>query len=166
MSPENINGGFLDFSKFSKNKARVDGLQAYCKKCCLVISKKARIKFRDKYRDYRKEYKKTEFSKLSNKKSMLKMFFNTDLKWYFEKLEEQNGCCGICHRGDPGGGRKYFSIDHDHKCCNGKKSCGKCLRGLLCKGCNYFLGYAENSNNPDFVSKVQKEYLDKYEATD
>jgi len=36
--------------------------------------------------------------------------------------------------------------DHDHVCCSGKKSCGKCLRGLLCHGCNTKLGALENND--------------------
>ncbi|AYN59130.1 endonuclease VII [Arthrobacter phage Yang] len=31
-------------------------------------------------------------------------------------------------------------VDHDHKCCPGAYSCGKCRRGLLCSRCNTTLG--------------------------
>lgn len=36
-----------------------------------------------------------------------------------------------------------FHIDHDHSCCNGGTSCGKCIRGLLCRSCNMSLGHVE-----------------------
>ncbi len=31
-------------------------------------------------------------------------------------------------------------VDHDHGCCPGPLSCGACVRGMLCHGCNAGLG--------------------------
>ena len=58
--------------------------------------------------------------------------------------------CGIC------GSRENMQIDHDHSCCPGSKSCGKCVRGALCGNCNAGLGHFR-----DDVSKLRKaiEYL-------
>lgn len=36
-------------------------------------------------------------------------------------------------------------FDHDHSCCPGRRSCGKCFRGILCAGCNLALGHAGDS---------------------
>lgn len=63
--------------------------------------------------------------------------YNITLDDYNKLLKKQNGCCFICGRS---GLRKNLGVDHDHKCCPGKKSCGKCIRGLLCNVCNGFLG--------------------------
>jgi hypothetical protein len=58
---------------------------------------------------------------------------------FTELLEAQGRCCAICGTTEPGG-RGNFHIDHDHACCPGIKSCGKCIRGLLCSACNTSLG--------------------------
>jgi hypothetical protein len=35
------------------------------------------------------------------------------------------------------------NIDHDHKCCSGRITCGQCVRGILCTDCNHMVGYYE-----------------------
>lgn len=64
-------------------------------------------------------------------------------EWYEAKLAEQDGHCALCPQTIVNG-RKFLFIDHDHKCCdNTKKTCGECVRGLLCYRCNTFLGQIE-----------------------
>lgn len=55
-------------------------------------------------------------------------------------LASQGGGCAVCKTPDPGG-RGTWHIDHDHTCCPGKRSCGACIRGILCSGCNIGLGH-------------------------
>ena len=45
----------------------------------------------------------------------------------------QDGCCAICGE-EPGD--KPLHVDHDHSCCSGRRSCGACVRGLVCDPCN------------------------------
>lgn len=63
---------------------------------------------------------------------------------YYKLLEDQNFACYICGGTSSDGDRK-LAVDHDHSCCPGKKSCGKCVRGLLCGNCNRLLGNAKDS---------------------
>lgn len=65
----------------------------------------------------------------------------------------QNGCA-ICHTWESGG--RDWCVDHDHECCPGKKSCGKCVRGVLCFGCNIGLGGFKDS--PELLVRAS-EYL-------
>ncbi len=51
-----------------------------------------------------------------------------------ELYERQGGVCPICERPFPNDGS--LQVDHDHDCCPETYSCGKCVRGLLCAGCN------------------------------
>lgn len=57
---------------------------------------------------------------------------------YVEMLDKQGGVCAICKK--PEAKKKRLAVDHDHSCCSGIKSCGKCIRGLLCSLCNNGLG--------------------------
>jgi hypothetical protein len=54
---------------------------------------------------------------------------------YDARFAQQNGCCAICN--EP---LLAVHIDHNHACCSGERSCGKCVRGLLCEDCNRGLG--------------------------
>lgn len=61
--------------------------------------------------------------------------YNLSPERYTRLLERFGGLCWICRY------RKGRQVDHDHKCCSGKTSCGKCVRGILCGPCNKFLGF-------------------------
>jgi hypothetical protein len=57
----------------------------------------------------------------------------------FQELWDQHG--GRCH--NPGCRRDLadgWHVDHDHACCDTGRSCGHCVRGLLCPECNKAAG--------------------------
>src|SRR5204863_8159481 len=70
---------------------------------------------------------------------------NYGMTWeqYQELLAEQGGGCALCGQQCSSG--RLLAVDHDHACCPGMKSCGKCVRGLLCGDCNHGLGKFEDS---------------------
>ena len=76
----------------------------------------------------------------TNKNANLVRKYNISLLEYEEMMEEQGGRCAICKRTTD-----KFVVDHDHACCPGDKSCGDCVRGLLCNPCNLMLGFAGDS---------------------
>jgi hypothetical protein len=61
-------------------------------------------------------------------------------KQYEEQLAEQGGHCALC----PISTQVHsLHVDHDHECCDGVFTCGKCRRGILCTECNVKLSYLE-----------------------
>ena len=65
-------------------------------------------------------------------------------------LSKHSGNCWICKD------IKASVIDHDHSCCSGAWSCGKCIRGVLCSNCNTAIGLLKDSKN---LLEQAKEYL-------
>jgi hypothetical protein len=75
--------------------------------------------------------------------------------WYPAKLAEQGGHCALCPATVGSVRNPRFCYDHDHQCCAGRWSCGKCLRGLLCNSCNYRVGQLEEFlKDGDWMSRA------------
>lgn len=66
---------------------------------------------------------------------------------YAEVLKAQDGHCALCAT-TPEQEGKRLAVDHDHGCCVGNRTCGACLRGLLCSRCNMALSFVENTGLP------------------
>jgi hypothetical protein len=79
--------------------------------------------------------------KAARNKYHLRRTFGLSIEQFNEMLKDQDGRCKLC--------KDIFlrtpCVDHDHFCCEGKNSCGKCIRGLLCVGCNTALGNMKDS---------------------
>lgn len=113
--------------QFGNNKSKVDGKQSYCKPCKQGQNNLHRRRYMRKYR--------------------LKSRYDLTADQFDLMIKDQNNRCAICSQ--------EFSliddfkiaphVDHDHSCCLGSTSCGKCIRGLLCGLCNSGLGYFKDS---------------------
>lgn len=78
---------------------------------------------------------------------------------YLKRLEAQRFSCAIPSCGvefnDMTNGQRRPGIDHDHSCCKGGYSCGKCIRGIVCQRCNVVIHHFE-------VNGFLFEDIDKY----
>ena len=66
--------------------------------------------------------------------------FGIGIDKYNEMWLAQEGRCAACQRPEGECGSTRLAVDHDHACCPGKRSCGSCVRALLCAACNTALG--------------------------
>jgi hypothetical protein len=125
-------------TEFHTDKSRLNGLSAYCRPCNPIktIARRERIKQEDPER-WSRERAAISATFLAKKYGMT-------VQDYKNMLETQNGVCAICTRPersrDATGKVRPLSVDHDHACCSGSVSCGKCVRGLLCNDCNTGIG--------------------------
>lgn len=115
---------------FAKGKNYKDGRRNTCKKC---------------HTSYVKQYYKNNPDK---REYNMKRYALYEGNWqrhhlskekYEELLSVYNGKCHACKD------RIATNIDHDHNCCNKSRSCGKCVRGVLCSQCNTALGLLQDS---------------------
>lgn len=71
--------------------------------------------------------------------------FGLSPEGYETLFQFQGGACIGCGRakGNREGarGKKNLAVDHDHSCCSGPTSCGRCVRMLLCGPCNDVLAH-------------------------
>lgn len=110
-------------TEFNTNKARSDGYQTDCRKCRSLYNKKHYLKNKDKYKE----------SSTRNRPARYIIHGLTE-ETYIQLLGKYDGRCHLCQVA------LVEVIDHDHDCCPGKQSCGKCVRGLLCTRCNTGIG--------------------------
>ena len=92
--------------------------------------------------------KDPEGYRLRERNARVKSLFKIDGTRYRQMLAEQDNRCAICGLAEwrlIRGVVAELSVDHDRKCCPGKKSCGQCVRRLLCGRCNLTLGAVQDS---------------------
>lgn len=120
-------------------KMNKDGVSIRCKECLHKQQAEYRARNRERIREYANAYYKLsmerneEENRYNRRQSQLLHFYSITIEQYDLMLQQQNGLCGVCGKTD---NQRRLSVDHDHSCCSGKRSCGKCVRGLLCGTCN------------------------------
>lgn len=124
-------GTYSGYQTHGKNK------ETPCDPCRLAANK------------YRKEKRKLDNEALGYDPRRFKRH-NITKDLYDSMLNKHNNKCWICRD------KSAIHIDHDHSCCSGSYSCGKCVRGLLCSNCNTAVGLM---NDDTSLLKSAIEYL-------
>jgi Recombination endonuclease VII len=57
-------------------------------------------------------------------------------KGWAQLIEDQHGLCYMCDQPLDFKSVRAVHVDHDHGCCPGKRTCGWCILGISCHGCN------------------------------
>lgn len=140
---------FLPRDRFGSDRSASRGFSYRCKSCNSArssaramipeVREARRLASKEWYAanpDRVMEYRKANKDRMRDSRYMLD--YKITLREYDEKLAAQGGGCAICSGVNPDG--KRLAVDHDHSCCPGKKSCGKCVRDLLCDACNHGIG--------------------------
>jgi len=75
----------------------------------------------------------------------------------------ENGC-NVCGAEVGSATERNLHVDHDHACCPGQMSCGKCIRGVVCNKCNTAIGrYEKGTLRNDYPNRDKIiQYLDNY----
>lgn len=126
-------------SEFHRNKSSKSGVCTYCKSCGNWHS----ALWRDKNPD---------IAAKSRDKHLFAARYGIGQPDYEILLNGQAGVCAICRK--PVSGRRRLDVDHDHK--TGK------VRGLLCRSCNFVVGYAHDDKT---VLQRAAAYLEKFESS-
>lgn len=133
-----------------------DGHRSDCKSCCAEIARARRAEHPERERQKEsKRYEKDREKRLAGcaewREKNRAQHRAVSAQWSREAryglppggfaamLAAQDHRCLVCRSLEPGG-RGAFHVDHDHACCPGRRSCGKCVRGLLCARCNIAAG--------------------------
>jgi Recombination endonuclease VII len=92
----------------------------------------------------------------------LKFNFSMTCEEFEALVTKQKGKCANPECGAIDAPQERLHVDHDHSCCAGRKTCGKCIRGLLCRRCNTILGMAED--RPELLTGLVRYLNDRHSS--
>lgn len=113
-----------EYSEFNKNKSTPSGLAHRCRQC-------------------RKEEKLQETVAGKTFEYGIKYRYGLSKEGFDRILAAQGGKCKICKQVPDS--KVQWRVDHNHACCPDNRSCGKCVRGILCGDCNIMVGFVEKA---------------------
>jgi len=185
---------FIDFYE-SKHKSATDGYDYYCKYCRTgqnlkshrSKSKKCMLEDCD-VSHYGKGYCRPHYARLVRNGTVdrLNNQIHVDKEYLYEGTrvlarreydllakykmslqeykERSEAGCEICRVKSS----HNLHVDHDHNCCNGIITCGKCVRGVICPGCNMAVDKYEQGllRNDNPKMEIIKRYLAKHKGND
>lgn len=137
--------------EFSKHKKGKFGRLSKCRPCVAEYSREYRAQHPDRVRESLRRYREAnpdrhrEYYRANAprvREAYLLRTYGLSADRFDALLSSQGGGCAVCGSTEAGG-KGSFHTDHDHSCCPGRKSCGKCVRGLLCGPCNRLIGFVE-----------------------
>lgn len=165
----------VPLSDFYKASTR-DGRASYCKPCHRVRNRAAEERWqernprpprvaltdeerkeRQRAKDKRKyERRVARMTAEERRQYLVWRKYKITAERYNAMLEQQGGGCAVCGvEEDP------LCVDHDHRCCPGRSSCGHCVRALLCSNCNS----AEGLLRSDAArARSLAEYMERWSA--
>lgn len=114
---------FRSWDKFSKGRGP-EGRKPWCQDCNRAYN----------------QSKPLEERRAKNLVSSLRKY-NLTVEQYQNMVDRFNDDCWLCRKPETKIDThtkeiQRLKVDHDHACCPSAKSCGKCIRGLLCDYCN------------------------------
>jgi len=161
---------------FSRRKASVSrrGRQYSCRGCESAYRSENRERELERKKQYNARNRERELERKKQwgqsigdsgltrqREASLRKFYRLDPHEYVRACGQG---CHRCGTHEPGGKHGVLEVDHDHSCCEGARSCGECVRGVLCQRCNLAVRDIERVREmiPDAV--IPDPYLDTWAA--
>ncbi len=133
-------------AEFPNNKETPCGYDPRCKACRHSARRSRMGAVLEKPRYSSPEEKITRLTKNALRFRLASIYRITEDQYNWLAFT-QNYNCYLCDESDnrlTKDGLPYnLSVDHDHRCCEDRKSCGNCVRHLLCMKCNTMVGIVE-----------------------
>jgi hypothetical protein len=145
----------LPASSFGRDSHAPEGLNRRCRPCVAERNRQYRSNNPDKVREANRRWraanverrKVTDRAWRERNPQRVRSMRRTDTarkygltpESYSALFDSQGRACAICRTTEPLRGQ--WCVDHDHGCCTGtRRTCGECVRGILCGPCNQGLG--------------------------